>query len=300
MYMRSLFGKKCCKIPIDAGFTCPNIDGTKGIGGCIYCANGSRSVITDTELDPVDQFKTESIKYRQKYPDCLFVPYFQSFSCTYADVKHLKSLYDPFTCMTDVVGIAIGTRADCLTKENTQYLASLAKKTHLTVELGLQTVSDNTANLINRRHTFNDFLTGYQMLRKASPEIRIGIHIISGLPGETIEDEIKTAKAVASMRPDEIKIHLLHVLEGTVLANMYKNGEYKPLDFYDYIERVCKILEIMPPQTVIGRLTGDGDRSLLLAPLYSRDKKRIINEIDKTFYKRNTYQGILYNSEERI
>ena len=191
------------------------------------------------------------------------------------------------------------SRADCITDENAAYLASLAERTHLTVELGLQTSNDVTARAINRCHTYDDFLSGYYKLRNAGKRIRIGIHIILGLPGETERDNINTAKEISVLCPDEIKIHLLHVLEGTYLAEMYKKGGYTPLSADEYIGRVCRVLELLPPETVIGRLTGDGDRSKLMAPLYSKDKKRIINGIDKLMFKNNTYQGRLYTPDER-
>ncbi|MBQ7647021.1 MAG: TIGR01212 family radical SAM protein [Clostridia bacterium] len=297
-YMRSLFGCKCYKVPISAGFTCPNIDGTKGTGGCIYCSGGSRSVISDISLSPYEQFINEIKIYRAKDRSCRLVPYFQSFSCTYGKIEKLKEIYDRALLYPDTVGIAIGTRADCINEENVSYLASLAERTHLTVELGLQSSSDKTARLINRCHTYDDFLCGYSLLRRTSGKIRIGIHVICGLPGETESDFLKTAYDIAKLRPDEVKIHLLHVLAGTELCKMYQCGDYVPIERDEYIRSVCRFLELMPPETVIGRLTGDGDKKLLMAPAYSKDKKSVLNGIDKFMYENNMYQGRLYKDEQ--
>ena len=189
----------------------------------------------------------------------------------------------------------IATRADCLEDVTLKYLAELSERTVLTVELGLQSSNDETAKIINRGHSFEEFRLGYERLRRASGKINICVHIIFGLPGESREEMMQTVRDVAELKPDQVKIHLLHVIRGTALAKMYERGEYTPMEREDYIETVCDALEILPPDTVIGRLTGDGMADSLLAPLWSMKKVTVINDIDKTMFARGSYQGMKYN-----
>jgi radical SAM protein (TIGR01212 family) len=185
----------------------------------------------------------------------------------------------------------IATRADCLQDDVVEYLAEVAERTVLTVELGLQSVHDETARLINRGHTFDEFVVGYEKLRSASDKINICVHIILGLPGEDEEMMLETVRRVASMKPHQVKLHLLHVIKGTPMATMYERGDYIPLEKERYVDLVCKSLELLPTDTVIGRLTGDGMADDLLAPEWSRKKVSVINDIDKMLFARNTWQG---------
>jgi radical SAM protein (TIGR01212 family) len=193
-----------------------------------------------------------------------------------------------------VVGLNIATRADCLEDDVVEYLASIAERTVLTVELGLQTVHDSTAFLINRGHNFSDFLAGYEKLRFASDKINVCVHLIFGLPKEDRSMMLETVQRVAELRPEQVKIHLLHVLKHTEMANLLERGEYTPMERQDYIETVAAALELLPPETVIGRLTGDGKADDLLAPLWSMKKTTVINDLDKLLYARNTWQGKFY------
>jgi radical SAM protein (TIGR01212 family) len=191
----------------------------------------------------------------------------------------------------------IATRADCLPDDVVKYLAEIAEKTVLTVELGLQSAHDETAKLINRGHTFDEFVKGYEKLRLASDKINICVHIILGLPNETEEMMLETIRRVAVLRPHQVKLHLLHVIKGTPMANMYERGDYVPLEKEEYVSLVCKSLELLPPDTVIGRLTGDGLADDLLAPEWSRKKVSVINDIDKMLFAMNTMQGAKFEEK---
>lgn len=291
-YLKKTFGGKCAKIPIDAGFTCPNIDGRCGVGGCIYCSSrGSGDFALSADFSIKDQYDQTRCKMAQKWSVEKCIPYFQAHTNTYAPTEILREKFEEALMLEGVVGLNIATRADCLEESTVELLAELAEKTVLTVELGLQSANDKTAAIINRGHSFEEFIEGYNRLRAASDKIQICIHIILGLPEETEADMMDTVKRVALLHPDQVKIHLLHVIRNTKLADMYENGEYKPLEKEEYVELVVKALELLPPDTVIARLTGDGMAEDLLAPEWSRKKVSVINDIDKLLYERQSYQG---------
>ncbi len=294
-YLKKTFGGKCAKIPLDGGFTCPNIDGRCGMGGCIYCSSrGSGDFAASPELSVREQYEITAGKLKGKWNTDRCIPYFQAHTNTYAPLSVLKDKFEQALALPGAVGLNIATRADCIEDDVAAYLASLAERTVLTVELGLQSVHDDTAKKINRGHSFAQFLEGYEKLRQASPKIGICVHIILGLPEENDERMMETVREVARLCPDQVKIHLLHVLRGTRLARMYESGEYTPLERERYISLVVRALELLPPETVIARLTGDGMGDDLLAPDWSRKKVSVINDIDKMMYKLNTYQGKFY------
>jgi radical SAM protein (TIGR01212 family) len=287
-YLRKRFGKKCFKVPLDGGFSCPNIDGKRAHGGCTYCNLSSR----EREILPIPvQFERAVSTLSQKWPDSLHIAYFQDFSNTYAPVDRLRELYYEALSMPDVVGLSIATRADCLEDDVCELLYEIGKKTYLTVELGLQSSSDVSAERINRGHSWAEFLQGYEKLHG----LNVCVHIINGLPGENKDDMLKTACDVARLCPHEIKIHLLHVLKNTVMAEEYERGEFETLTLDDYADIVVSQLELLPPDTVIGRVTGDGLSDELIAPLWSTRKFNVMNTIDKLMVERDTYQGKLYN-----
>ncbi len=304
-YLRHTYGEKCAKITLDCGFTCPNIDGRRGYGGCIYCLSGSAAPTgrifkakADTspyEIEKIHKQYLDGIEMIQKKWDVKkFIPYMQAYTNTYTSPENLSNLLDGISLFENAVEICIATRADCLEDEKIEIIDTLSKKIPVSVELGLQTSNDETAKKINRCHTYAEFEDGFKRLRLGAPEVKIGIHIIDGLPGETLKDMESTARSVALLHPDSIKIHLLYVTGGTVLARMYENGEYTPMAREDYIQAVCNQLELLPPDTVIERLTGDAEASCLLAPLWSVKKVSVINDIDKELFKRNSYQGKRY------
>ena len=291
-YLRRTFGGKCAKIPLDAGFTCPNIDGKCGYGGCIYCSDrGSGDFAASAALPISEQFRITREKLGAKWSTERCIPYFQAHTNTYAPLVILKEKYEEALSQSGVVGMNIATRADCLQDDVVEYLAEVAERTVLTVELGLQSAHDNTARLINRGHTFDEFVVGYERLRSASDKINICVHIILGLPGEDEEMMLETVRRVAAMKPHQVKLHLLHVIKGTPMATMYERGDYVPLEKEEYVSLVCKSLELLPADTVIGRLTGDGMADDLLAPEWSRKKVSVINDIDKMLFALNTWQG---------
>lgn len=299
-YLRRTFGGKCAKIPIDAGFTCPNIDGRCGVGGCIYCSGrGSGDFAQEPSMDVAEQYELTRKKLSSKWTVERCIPYFQAHTNTYAPVDVLREKFESVLALDGVVGLNIATRADCLGSDVTEYLASIAERTVLTVELGLQTAHDGTARLINRGHSFSDFVDGFEELRRASEKINICVHLIFGLPDETREMMLETVKRVAELHPEQVKLHLLHVIRGTKLAQAYLDGKYTPLAKEQYVELVADALEILPEDTVIARLTGDGMADALLAPEWSKRKISVINDIDKLLYERGSYQGIKYNAHSR-
>ncbi len=294
-YLRRTFGGKCAKIPIDAGFTCPNIDGRCGVGGCIYCSSrGSGDFAERAEVSIAEQYERVREKISSKWDVTRCIPYFQAHTNTYAPIEVLREKYEEALALDGVVGLNIATRADCIDPEIAEYLADIANRTVLTVELGLQTSDDTVADLINRGHSFADFCRGYRLLRDASEKINICVHIIFGLPGEDREAMMRTVRDVAALEPDQVKIHLLHVIRGTRMAEIYESGEYTPLGKEEYVALVADAIELLPPETVVARVTGDGMADELLAPEWSRKKVSVINDIDKLLFARDSFQGKSY------
>ena len=289
-FLEQKFGRKVAKISLDAGFTCPNIDGSKGVGGCTYCsARGSGDFAGDQSLSLREQFEQVRQVMNQKWPDAVYIPYFQAHTNTYAPLEVLKEKFEEALSFPDVMGLAIATRADCITDEIADYLGELAQRTYLEVELGLQSVHDVTGERINRCHSYADFLEGYQKL--ADRGINICVHIIDGLPGEDREMMLETARRLSHLHLHSIKIHLLHVLKGTVMEQQLAQGQFRLLTREEYVGIVCDQLELLPPQMVIQRVTGDGERESLVGPEWSLKKLCVINEIDKDLVRRNSFQG---------
>ncbi len=289
-FLEQKFGRKVAKISLDAGFTCPNIDGSKGVGGCTYCsARGSGDFAGDQSLSLREQFEQVRQVMNQKWPDAVYIPYFQAHTNTYAPLEVLKEKFEEALSFPDVVGLAIATRADCITDEIADYLGELAQRTYLEVELGLQSVHDVTGERINRCHSYADFLEGYQKL--ADRGINICVHIIDGLPGEDREMMLETARRLSHLKLHSIKIHLLHVLKGTVMEQQLAEGQFRLLTREEYVGIVCDQLELLPPQIVIQRVTGDGERESLVGPEWSLKKLCVMNEIDKELVRRNSFQG---------
>ncbi len=286
---RHTYGARVHKAAIDAGFTCPNIDGSKGCGGCIYCSGGSGYFTADNMISVTEQFRLEEKRIRTKFPEALITAYFQAHSNTYAPIERLRSVFGE-AVTAGAHSLAVATRADCVDEAKAELLASLGVP--VTVELGLQTIHDSTAEYINRCHNTEEFLRGYNQLK--SHGLRVCVHIINGLPTEDIPMMTETAAALGRLRPDGVKIHLMHVIEGTALAELYRRGEYLPMAKQDYIDTVVRQLELLPAETVIERLTGDGDKSTLIAPLWSRDKISVLGGIDKRMAQLDTYQGKLF------
>lgn len=292
-HLRHKFNKKIFKVSLDGGFTCPNIDGTKGRGGCSYCsAAGSGDFAGDRKCSIKQQFLTVKEKMNKKWSEGECIAYFQAFTNTYAPLDVLKQKFEEALAIKSVVGISIATRADVLPDDVCDYLMELNKRTYLIVELGLQTIFDKTAEKINRCHTYSEFLQGYNKLK--SRGINVCVHIINGLPNETKQMMLETAKEVATINPHSVKIHLLHLLKGTRAAEEYQNGEFDVMSMEDYVEVVCNQLLYFDKNVIIQRVTGDGAKDDLIAPLWSLKKFVVMNEIDKYMYNNNLYQGMKY------
>ena len=293
-HLQSMFGGKVFKVALNGGFTCPNIDGSKGTGGCIYCSGGSGDFAGDPSHNILTQFEEVKEKMHKKWSEAKYIPYFQAHTNTYAPASVLRERFEGVVAQDNVVGISIATRADCLEEDVLEYLSELNERTYLIVELGLQTIFDKTGELINRCHTYADFLDGYEKLRERG--INICVHLIDGLPGETKEMMLESARAVASLNPHCVKLHLLHVLKNTRIEEMYANGEFELMTLEDYVETIVGQLELFSEETIIQRLTGDGGRDSLIGPKWSLKKFVVLNEIDKLMLKLDTYQGAKYKN----
>lgn len=292
--MKRTFGEKVYKVPLDGGFTCPNIDGRVAFGGCTYCSGRGSGDFAPSALLPIaEQYEASRRIYLDKKPNARFIPYFQAHSNTYAPLDRLKALYEAALRLPDAVGLAIATRADCLDAEVVAYLRELNERTYLTVELGLQTVHDATARRINRGHDYETFLRGYEKLSG----LRCVLHLIDYLPDETPEMMLESAREVARLKPFGVKLHLLYILEGTKMAEEYRAGKVFVPTRAEYIDTAIAQLRVLPPETVIARLTGDAPREKLVAPLWSRNKRETLNGIDVRMAQLDCRQGDAVKSE---
>lgn len=292
-YYRETFGCKTYKISLNAGMTCPNRDGVLGDKGCIFCSKGgSGDFAPPAELSISEQIE-ESIKnVSRKYTGNCFIGYFQAFTNTYAPVCRLRSIFSEALQDCRIAGISIATRPDCLEQEKIELLSELNQIKPVTVELGLQTINEQTASYIRRGYTLDVFDDACKRLKAA--DIPYVVHMIAGLPKENTSDYLATAKHIARSGAFGIKIQLLHILKNTDLADDYEKGIFKALTLEEYVKTVVDIIEILPPDMVIHRITGDGPKDLLIAPLWSTNKKNVLNSITKEFKNRNTYQGKEY------
>ena len=292
-YLRHRFGGKVFKVPLDAGFTCPNIDGTKGVGGCTYCFGGS-SAFPGRALPSIpEQMAAAAAKLEKKWGKAPMIPYFQAYTNTYAPLEVLREKYEQALAQENVVGLSIATRADAVSEETADYLGQLSRRTYLVVELGLQTVHDETGRRINRCHSYEDFLRGYELLR--SRGVLVCVHIINGLPGETHAMMVETARRLSGLDLHCLKIHLLHVMRSTPIAGELERGLFSLMSREEYVRTVCDQLELLPPRFILQRLTGDGERENLIGPLWSLKKFCVLNEIDKELVRRDTFQGAKYS-----
>jgi len=278
------------KISVDAGFSCPNRDGTRDRPGCLFCdASGSGAVGIDRRLDIGAQIEQAREIMLRKYKADRFLAYFQPFSNTWGDPALLRDLYDQALAVPGVVGMAVGTRPDCLPAAVLDLLAEYHRRTYFWLELGLQSIHDATLARLNRGHDFATFLQAFQGAK--SRGLRVCAHIILGLPGETPADMTATAAELARLGVDGIKIHLLHILEGTPLARLYRQSPFPVLTRDEYVTLTVDLLELLPASTLIHRLTGDGPRDRLVAPLWSLNKWEVLNAIDAELERRSARQG---------
>ena len=289
-FYKHKFNSKVFKVSLNAGLSCPNIDGTVGKGGCIYCSNsGSGEFAGNKNDDIITQFNEIKKMMLKKWPNAKYIGYFQAHTNTYAPVETLKKLYEPILQQENVVGLNIATRPDAISDECLKYLEGLNKKTYLTIELGLQTIHKKTTKIINRCHTLECFENMVKKLREKN--INVVVHIINGLPYETKEDMIKTAKYLNTLDIQGIKIHMLSVIKNTKLEKLYQLKPFHILTEEEYIDIVINQLENLSPEIVINRITGDPKLDDLIQPTWLVKKFCVLNNIDKEMVKRNTYQG---------
>lgn len=294
-YLKNRFHEKVYKVSLNAGFTCPNIDGTKGYGGCIYCSKtGSGEFGGNINDDLITQFnKVKEVmdkKWHGKY-----IAYFQARSNTYAPVNILKEKYETVLKLDNVIGLFIATRCDCITDECLDYLTFLNKRTYLTIELGLQTIHESTSKLINRGHTLKEFTDTVKRLRERN--IDVVVHIINDLPYETKEMMLETVKFVNTLDIQGIKIHMLNIIKDTPLETLYNKEHFHVLTKEEYIDIVINELELLDSKIVIHRITADPDPKTLIEPTWLLKKTVLLNDIDKEMKRRNTYQGIKTEKE---
>lgn len=289
-FFKRKFGCKIAKITLNGGFSCPNRDGTKSHGGCIYCSEKLSGDFAGNPSDSIRMQMDEGImRISSKWKNVKYMPYFQAGTNTYAPTERLKTLYEEALSYENTVGLSVATRPDCISAETLDYLADVNKRTFLTLELGLQSVFDTTGDIINRHTTYAEFLDCYNRLTDKG--IAVCVHLINGLPGETRDMMMESVRQVSELKPWSLKLHLLHVIKGTVCERMYLNGNFDTFELDDYVNLICDQLEIIHPDIVIQRLTGDGVREELTAPLWSIKKFEVLNAIDKELLRRDSFQG---------
>ena len=291
-YYKNTFNHKVFKVSLNANFTCPNFNNNEG---CIFCLHGSNDYDTSKNNDLVKQFDEVKDILEKKWPGSYYIGYFQANTNTYASVDILKEKYETILNLDNVVGLSIATRSDAISDECLEYLKTLNKKTHLTIELGLQSSKDETLKLINRGHDVESFKECVKKLKENN--IRVVVHIINGLPYETKNDMINTVKFLNDLKIDGIKIHMLHILKGTRLAEIYENEKFHILTKEEYIDIVVDQLRHLDPKIVIHRITGDPKVEDLIEPDWLIKKFGVLNDIDKEMVKRDVYQGDLVNTD---
>lgn len=292
-YYKEKFGERTLKICVDGGFTCPNRDGTKGYGGCIYCSEKGSGELINKVQGITEQIKYYFTTYRAERAN-KFIVYFQNFTNTYDTIENLKAKYDAALIDDRIIGISIGTRPDCINEEIAKLLKTYTKKYYVCVELGLQTANDKIGEMINRRYTSNDFTKTVEILNKY--DIDVITHIMVGLPGETHQDVMDTVDFINKHKVQGVKIHSTYVVKNTKLAQMYQNGEYKALDIDDYIETLIDIMTHLRPDIIIHRISGDSPKDILVAPNWNKHKMWILHGFEKRFRARDLWQGKFYES----
>ncbi|MEJ2201108.1 MAG: TIGR01212 family radical SAM protein [Desulfuromonadaceae bacterium] len=292
-YLKKKYAGRVHKISIDAGFSCPNRGGNRSRPGCLFCdPGGSGAVGIERDFSVREQIERGREVMLRKYKAKAFIAYFQPFSNTFAPVSQLRHYYDQALATSDVVGLAVGTRPDCLPPEVLDLLAEYHRRTDFWLEIGLQSSHDATLALLRRGHDYATFLRAYAGAKERG--LQVCVHVILGLPGETREQMLATANEMARLQVDGIKIHLLHVLAGTPLGELYRAGKVSVLEQEAYVALVVDFLERLHPETFIQRLTGDGPRAQLLAPPWSLNKWEVLNAIDAELVRRNSRQGTAF------
>ncbi|MEE0873731.1 MAG: TIGR01212 family radical SAM protein [Ruminococcus sp.] len=291
-YLKRTFGEKVYKLSLDGGMTCPNRDGTVGERGCIFCSGGGSGEFAARRGCSVSDQIVQAKQRICKKTDCKkFIAYFQPFTNTYADVRYLRRIFTEAIAPDDIAALSVATRPDCLGDDVLDLLSELNCKKPVWVELGLQTIHSSTAEYIRRGYDLPVYDDAVKRLKGIG--VQVITHIILGLPGES-RDMMLSSVRYAGEKSDGVKLQLLHVLRGTDLFTDYQNGVFETLSMEEYIDLICESLKILPPGVVVHRLTGDGDKRILEAPLWSADKKRVINALNKALRERNIFQGSEY------
>ena len=302
-HLKTTFGTKVYKLALDGGMTCPNRDGTLGTGGCIFCSEGGsgdfaagpcRSIQEQVQAAKDRVSRKMNPEQAEKGP---YIAYFQSFTNTYAPLPYLDALFSDAIALPEICALSIGTRPDCLPDETIALLARLNQQKPIWMELGLQTIHEDTARLIRRGYELPVFEDTFRRLRAAG--LTVIVHVILGLPGESMEDMRKTIRYLANLRIDGIKLQLLHVLRGTELHRMYEQGLFETMELEEYLVLIGECLKLLPPETVIHRLSGDGPKSILAAPLWSGNKRLVLNSMAKYLKEQGIWQGQDFDAEQK-
>jgi radical SAM protein (TIGR01212 family) len=289
-FYRQKFGSKVARVTIDGGFTCPNRDGTVSSGGCIFCGtSGAGEFCADKALPILQQINIQKTVLQNKWKELKIIPYFQSFTNTYAAVDVLRKKYEEALTAEECVGLSIATRADCLGNDVLDLLEELNSRTFLQIELGLQTVNDKTAQVINRGYSLDVFTQSVQALQ--SRGIEIVAHLIVGLPGENRTDYLNAVRYISDMKINGVKIQVLYLLQDAPLMQWYTEGKIKFMERFEYIDTIAAMLSYLSPQVVVHRLTGDPPWRSLIEPKWTTDKKQILNQINQYLKEKNIYQG---------
>lgn len=292
-YLKSRYHGKVAKVILDGHFTCPNRDGSKGYGGCVFCSDkGSGDSNKDISKDVLEQYKLNKAVMDNKWKNDYYIPYFQSFSNTYGPLDKIKKMIEPFLYLDEVKEISLATRCDCLEDDVVNYLNEITNIKPIWLEIGLQTSNDKTGLLLNRGYNFNDFKNALEKLSKTN--IKTCVHIINGLPYETKDDMIETIKRINHLKFNAIKIHMLHIIKNTLLAKTFLDKPFEILSREEYIEIVVEQLRLLNKEVIIERLTGDPIKEDLITPNWLLNKTTILNDIDKLMVKLDCYQGDKY------
>ncbi|HJV67452.1 MAG TPA: TIGR01212 family radical SAM protein [Geomonas sp.] len=295
-YLRRRFGCRVSKVNVDGGFTCPNRDGSRGTGGCIYCDNSSFSPKETVSVIPIEEQMAAGMAYhRQRLGSEKFLVYFQKFTNTYGPVAKLEDLYRRALAHPDVLGLSIGTRPDAVSDKTIDLLTELAKERYICVELGLQSMDDGILNRINRGHTLDEYLATVERL--AGRGIDLCTHLIYGFPGETRAGFVKTARLINSLPMSSVKIHQLHAVRGTRLAQMYLDGSYRPIDLAEYLAGACDFLEELSPSVSVQRLYGSAPLSIRVAPNWDLKNNQMWFAVVNELKRRGTWQGCRFGGE---
>jgi radical SAM protein (TIGR01212 family) len=298
-WLQEKFGERVYKVIVDAGFTCPNRDSSVAVGGCTYCNNSSFRPPSAIKTDPIRDQVREGIGYiRKRFDAHKFIIYFQPFSNTYAETEYLRELYRDAIDHPDVVGLAIGTRPDCIDEEKIRMIGEIAGRTFVSLEFGVESIYDDTLRRVNRGHDYGSFLRAIDMTRRSS--IHIGAHVILGFPWETRDQWLAIADEMSRVGVNALKVHHLHIVRGTALAAEYTRQPFRVLGYEEYLDLLCDFVERLNPNIVIERMFGEAPLGLLVAPNWHRNKNDLVKDIKRKFEERDVRQGRRCNSRTDV